>query len=74
MILDFDLTEASERPISVYKAYSSINSSLTIKTPCRAFWCLVGRSERFYPFINLENSAEHAYKYTLLMYNQCINV
>ena len=30
MILDFDLTDASERPMSVYKAPGNINSSLSV--------------------------------------------
>ena len=42
MILDFDLTEASERPVSVHNASGNINSSLIVSAPCRAFWRLVG--------------------------------
>ena len=37
MILDFNLTEAREGAMSVYKTLGSINSSLSIKTPCGAF-------------------------------------
>ena len=37
MILDFDSTEAREGAISVYNARGSINSSLIVSAPCRAF-------------------------------------
>ena len=41
MIFDFDLTDASERRISVYKAHGNINSSLIVSAPCRACTRLV---------------------------------
>ena len=41
MILDFDLAEASERPISAYNALGSINTNLIVSAPCGAFWRLV---------------------------------
>lgn len=47
MILDFDLTDASKRRISVYNAYRSINTKLTISAPCTAFWRLVGGLSAF---------------------------
>ena len=37
MILDFDLADASERPMSVYKALGSINTNLIVSAPYRAF-------------------------------------
>ena len=37
MIFDFDLTDASKRRISAYNARGSINSSLIVSAPCRAF-------------------------------------
>lgn len=37
MILDFDLTDAPKRPISVYNAPGNINSSLIISASHRAF-------------------------------------
>ena len=37
MILYFDSADASERPVSAYNPPGSINSRLTIKTPCGAF-------------------------------------
>lgn len=37
MILDFDFTDASKRPISVYKALGSINSSPIVSAPRGAF-------------------------------------
>ena len=42
MILDFDLTDASERPMSVHNALGSINTNLNLSAPCGAFWRLVG--------------------------------
>ena len=42
MILDFDLTDASERATSAYNAYSSINTNLSFSASCRAFSRLVG--------------------------------
>lgn len=42
MILDFDLTDAREGFISVYNAYRSINTNLSLSAPCTAFWRLVG--------------------------------
>lgn len=47
MIFDFDLTDASKRRISAYNARGSINSSLTIKTPCRACTRLVDGLDAF---------------------------
>ena len=42
MILDFDLAEASEGSVSVYKARGSINTNLIISAPCGACTRLVG--------------------------------
>ena len=67
MIFDFDITEARKGAVSVHNALGSINTNLSLSAPCR-------RSERFYHYINPEKRAEHAYKYTLSMYNQCITV
>ena len=74
MILDFDLTETRERPINAYNAPGSINSSLTISAPCGGLYAPSGRSGRFCHYLSSKKHAEHTYKYTLLMYNQCINV
>ena len=49
MIFDFDLTDAPERHVSAYNAPGSINSSLTIKTPCRACTRLVDGLSVFIP-------------------------
>lgn len=38
MILDFDLADASERPVNAYNAPGSINTNLTTSAPCAAFW------------------------------------
>ena len=37
MILDFDLTDASEGSVSVNKAYRSINTKLSLSAPYKAF-------------------------------------
>ena len=47
MILDFDLTEASERHISAYNALGNINSQPTIKASHRAFSGFVGGLDVF---------------------------
>ena len=49
MILYFNLTDAPERHVSAYNAPGSINSSLTIKTPCRACTRLVDGLSVFIP-------------------------
>ena len=64
MIFDFDLTDAPERHVSAYNAPGSINTKLIVSAP----------SGRFYHYINPKKRAEHTYKYTFSMYNQCINV
>ena len=47
MILDFDLADALERRISVYKALGSINTNPTVSAPCGAFSGLVGGLDVF---------------------------
>ena len=37
MILDFDLTDASEGSVSAYNALGSINTKLIVSAPCEAF-------------------------------------
>ena len=41
MILDFDIAETPERPVSVYKALGSINTNLIVSASCTAFWRLL---------------------------------
>ena len=47
MILDFDISDVSERRISAYNALGNINSQPTIKASHRAFWRLVGGLDVF---------------------------
>ena len=68
MILDFDSTDAPERHVSAYNARGSINSSLTIKTPCRACTRLVDGLSVFIPIQIRKNTPNTR----IFIHYQCI--